>query len=512
LRDIRAKPLPITNDPKKRTLTTLSPVLTIKRGIMTIEQGRELLTQAKERLRSRRALGFFNAAFHQLNRDPNDGMAWYERLPHVSFLVAKWALASWCPRDDRADPDQEDIRYVFATTWDAIGHLHMVDERPTIFMRRMVLQQVWFQRRFDNSALARQYRILGEMMAGTPIAEQFTRDFGLSPAEFIVQLAHLAADTGDQLGLQAMSEQRPETPRDPEHWLIVQAHYSRSVSDFHDELSELETRYTPSEVEVCEQSPLIRTPFMLSHHGPVCIHHKLLFQTLTTAVFDLARSLGARPFMNIFGPAFEEYVAEVLADLNGHVIREAALMALLVGEGRVVDFALVSDDALVLIDAKGVEGHYDELYHNMPAVLAERLKTSLLRATSQAAGTVARLPNPLIRAETYFVCITFKQLVVTDGATLRELTAGTEEWDHPRWSSGALTPGRMLFVSIYEFESMVALAIAREVSLSQVIREIVTANADPATRKALVEQHVTGQGVALLAPTCVQEAALRLRA
>lgn len=478
---------------------------------MTIEQGRELLAQAKERLRSRRALGFFDAAFHQLNRDPNDGMAWYERLPHVWFLIAKWALASWRPQDGRPEPEHEDIRYVFATTSNAIGRLHVVDERPTVFMRRMVLQQIWFQRRFDNSALARQFRILGEMMAEAPITEQFTQAFGMSPAQFTVQLAHLAADAGDQLGLEAMSEQRPDTLRDPEHWLIVQARYSRSVPDFHREISEIETRNTPPEVEVCEQSPLIRTPFLSSRQGPACIHHKLLFQTLTTAVFDLARSLGARPFMNIFGPAFEDYVAEILADLNGYVIREADLIARLVGEGHVVDFALVSDDALVLIDAKGVEGHYDELYHNMPTVLAERLKTSLLRAVSQAVGTVGRLPGDLRRADTYFVCVTFKQLVVTDGTALRDLTTGTEEWNHARWGTDVLTPGRMLFVSIYEFESMVALATARRVPLSQVVGNIVAANSNPETRKALVEQHVIGQGVALLAPACVQGAALRLR-
>ncbi|ALN88503.1 hypothetical protein LC55x_5257 [Lysobacter capsici] len=478
---------------------------------MTIEQGRALLAQAKERLHSCRALGFFDVAFSELNREPKDGMAWYERFPHVCFLIAKWALASWRPQDDRPNPEPEDIRYVFMTTWDAICLLHVVDEHPVVFMRRMVLQQIWFQRKFDNSGIARQFRILGEMMAETPIAERFTEDFGLSPAQFAVQLAHMAADTGDQLDLVAMSEQRPVTARDPDHWRIIQAHYSRPVPELHREMSNLEARNTPAEVEVCEQSPLIATPFLLSGQGPVCIHHKLLFQTLTTAVFDLARSLGSRGFMNFFGPAFENYVAEVLADLNGHVVREAELMARLVGEGPVVDFALVSDNALVLIDAKGVEGHYDELYHNMPAVLAERLKTSLLRAVSQSIGTLARLPDDLRRADIYFICVTFKQLVVTDGTTLRELTRGTEEWDHPRWGSNVLTPGRMLFVSIYELECLVAYATATQVPLSHVVRDIVTANASPETRKALVEQHVIGQGVELLAPTCVQEAARRLR-
>src|SRR5690606_18047952 len=114
--------------------------------------------------------------------------------------------------------------------------------------------------------------------------------------------------------------------------------------------------------------------------GPVCIHPILLFRMLETVLFDLARAIDARPFMNEFGPAFENYLAEVLDDLNAQVIRENELSQRLVGAGQVVDFAVVSEEALVLIDAKGIEGHYDELYHNLPEELAARLRTSLLRA------------------------------------------------------------------------------------------------------------------------------------
>jgi hypothetical protein len=215
--------------------------------------------------------------------------------------------------------------------------------------------------------------------------------------------------------------------------------------------------------------------------------------------------------MNDFGPAFENYVAEALAGLNGHVIREDELQERLVGDGQLVDFALVSDDALVLVDAKGIEGHYDELYHNLPAELAARLRTSLLRAVDQAISTVTRLPEDLQRSDAYFLCVTFKQVVVRDGEALRELTAGTDEWAHARWNSPMLSRSRMFFPSIYEFESMIALATATRTPLNQILREFAADNANPATRKLLLEQHVTARQVPLLAPAMVQEAAERLR-
>lgn len=479
---------------------------------MTIEEGRQLLASAKERVRVRRARGFFDFVHHQLNRYPDDGLEWYERKPHVLLLVLKWALASWRQNDDRPDPAEDDIRFILQTTWDAIGHLHRVEERPAIFWRRMLLQQIWFQRSFDTSSIARQFRIIGERMANSAIVASFTHDVGMTPAQFAVQLAHLAADAGDALGQLRLSEQRPQTARLQEHWLAIRSLYGRSIPELHREMAQLAARGTPAEVEVCEQSPLIRTPFISTTDGPVCLHHKLLYRLLESAVFDIARALDPRPFMNAFGPAFEDHVAEVLEDLDAVVIRESELMDRLVGNGGVVDFAAVSDDALVLLDAKGIEGHYDELYHNLPEELAMRLRTSLLRAVGQAVDTDARLPTDLVRAEVYFVCVTFKQVAVGDGNALRDLTVGTGEWEHDRWNSVRLPPRNMLFASIFELESMIALATARQVSLSQIVREIVQANADPATRKAFVEMHVMAYQLPLLAPSCLQAAAQRMRA
>jgi len=480
---------------------------------ITIELGRELLAQAKARLRACHGLAFFNAAYEILRRPPDDGEEWYLRKPHVWFLVAKWGLANWRPNDERPEPIDDDINFVGQSIWDAMAALNMPGAGEAIFARRLFLQQIWFQRRFDPGSLARQYRILGEMLAGSATAARFVELHQLTPAQFVRQLAYLAADTGDALQIPALSQQQPAGPRDLEHWDVIRRHFSRPVPDLHHIALEAEQRNTPPEVEVCEQSPFIATPFMLSQRGPVCIHHKLLFQTLGTAVFDLARAHGARAFMNEFGPAFENYVAEVLEDLAAPVIRETELKERLQGDGNVVDFALPTDDALVLLDAKGIEGHYEELYHNLPAVLAERMKLSLLRAVDQAVSSASRLPDDLRRNESYFVCVTFKQLLVTDGMALRELVGGTADGaGHARWDSERLPLGHMVFVSIFELEQLVSLAVARGVPLCQLLREITTANGIRGQRKALVEQHVMAQQLRLRAPRTLQGAAVRMRA
>lgn len=480
--------------------------------LMPVEQGRSLLSQAKVRIRACRALGFFDVAHRELNRDPNAGMPWLQRLPQVWLLIAKWALASWRPDDDRPDPTVEDINFVAHTIWDAIGHLQSVEGPLEIFMRRMALQQVWLQREFDTSAIPRQFRILGELMSGSAATERFQQHYILTPAHFAVIMMHMAADAGDLLDLTALSELRPHTPRIPEHWAIVRKIKERTVPQLHRDFAEMEARNTSAEVEVCEQSPLVRTPFLASRNmGPVCIHPILVFRMLETALFDLARTIDPRHFMNEFGPAFESYVAEVLGDLNTQVIREDELSRRLIGAGQVVDFAVISNEALILIDAKGIEGHYDELYHNLPEVLAAKLKTSLLRAVDQAISTVDRLPVDLQRNKIYFLCVTFKQVVVTDGIALRELTVGTNEWPHPRWDSNILTPVRMLFPSSFELESIVALSNALRMPLGQVLHEVVADNCNPQTRRMLLEQHVMARRSSLVAPLVIQRSARHLR-
>ena len=340
---------------------------------MPIEQGRALLRQAKDRIGACRALGFIDVAHRELNREPNEGMPWLQRLPHVWLLIVKWALAGWRPDDDRPDPTDEDINFIRQATWDAIGHLLGVEGRPAIFMRRMALQQIWLQRSFDTSAIPRQFRILGELMVGVAATERFRQQYGLTPAQFAVVMMHMVADAGDLLDRPALSALRPGTPRIPEHWAAVRRILDRTVPQLHRDFADMAARNTPAEVEVCEQSPLVRTPCFASRNlGPVCIHPVLLFRMLETVLFDLARAIDPQPFMNDFGPAFENYLAEVLDDLNAHVIREAEIRQRLVGPGQVVDFVVVSEEALVLIDAKGIEGHYDELYHNLPEELAAR--------------------------------------------------------------------------------------------------------------------------------------------
>jgi hypothetical protein len=250
---------------------------------------------------------------------------------------------------------------------------------------------------------------------------------------------------------------------------------------------------TPREVELCEQTPLIRMPFLRTPRGDECIHHKILFQSVETALYDILRDRGAEAFMRSFGPAFETYISRILDELHYQVIPEHELKTALTGSGKCVDFAVVSDEALLLVDSKGIEGHYDERYHDLSEVLTQKLRTTALHAADQAVDTVRRLPNSLRRPLIIFLCVTYKQLNIGDGDALRDLTFGTEEWSAPRWKEESLPPSQMFTISISELEWLCGVIRSGE-SIDSIFRQVLADDASPETSRLLLEQHLAKFG------------------
>lgn len=467
-----------------------------------------LIEEARERLRELDTASVIAGCLFYLQRPENDGIEWYKRIPFISLLIIKWAAELWEPDSKRRLPEDGDFDYIHQKLWDANGEL--ASPLPlSIGLRRIAFQQFWYQRRFDLGSLPRQALIFGELMNESTVLNEFTQEFKIEAKDFIRQLAHIGSQIGVLLDLEYLRVLKPVTrPEDAEHFPIVREFLIARLADLHEYAVRLSGYGTPRHVELCEQSPLIRTPFIRTAKGDECIHHKVLFRSLETSLYDILRSRGPEIFMREFGPAFEKYVDRVLGELEGVVIREADLQAMLPGEGKCVDFAMVDDDLLLLIDTKGIEGHYDELYHNLPEILTAKLRTTALHAIDQAVDTVRRLPDHMRRPLTIFLCVTYKHLNIGDGSALRDLTVGTPEWDAPRWHDASLPPSHMFTVSISELERLCGVVRAGLPAV-EVLGKILSDNGAPDTRKLLFEQHLMHLGPVDI-PQCSWEAAHKL--
>ena len=456
-------------------------------------QGQLLIEEARARIAQLGAGSVIAACLEHLRRPPNDGVDWYQRAPFVPLLILKWAAELAMPDDARPVAIQEDYAFICERIWDANGYLF----RPghaSIFMRRLAFQQIWYQNGLDKGSLPRQAVLFGQLMRDTAVVDEFVARVNIEPADFVRQLAFMAAQIGDLMQVVSLEELRPEAREtDAAHWGIVKPFFETDPQRLHARMNELARYQTPRKVELCEQSPLIQTPFLSTHRGSECIHHKLFFRALETKLYDLLRGAGPERFMRDFGPAFELYVGMVLEELGVHLIREQELQGMLVEQGKCVDFALVDDDVLILVDSKGIEGHYDELYHSLPEILTEKLKTTALHAADQAIETYRTLPGELRRPSTIFLCVTYKQLNIGDGDALRALTVDTEEWGSDRWQEEGLPPAQMFTISIHELELLAGVVRAGE-RLSNIFRRILEDNSAPETSKLLFQQHLAKYG------------------
>lgn len=481
-------------------------------GMQPSGGGQELIQQARERLAQIDIDTVFEFCLRELQRRPYDGNDWYGRHPYITLMVMKWAAELWREHEHRRDATGEDMAFVRQRIFDATGSLLRSQGRHFVFMRRIAFQQFWYQKSFNGAALVRQALLFGELMRESEPVRRFSEESGLSPPDFIRQLAHLIADIGDQLGKEHLSAMRPSRRlEDAIDLPRARRFFMTTIAELHRDMAELARYKTPHEVELCEQSPLIRTPYVKTTRGFELIHHKLLFRSVENGLYDLLRIRGAESFMRAFGPAFEAYVGLVLGEVGHRVIAERELQGLLHGNGKCVDFAIVLDDALVLVDAKGIEGHYDELYHNMPTVLTEKLKTTALHAAVQAVDTVRRLPDDLRRQATYFLCVTYKQLNIGTGDALRDLTIETPEWDNDRWKEPALPPSHMFTVSASELELLVSCVRDTGASLQYLLSDIVAANTVPETSsKLLIETHLGRRVDQVKWPSFVRDAGRRL--
>lgn len=470
--------------------------------------GNVLIDQARGRLSELSLESVLMACLHYLRREPNDGYEWYERRPFITLLMIKWAAQLWDQNTRRRTATASDFDFVAQSIWDATGRL-LRPTRPSIFMRRMAFQQFWYQRSFDVGAIPRQALLFGELMVESQVVREFVAATGIETCHFVRQLARMACQIGDHLGFPALTQLRSEPrPEDVRDWPLVAQFLVVDLHELHRRTAILAKYGTALQVELCEQTPLIRMPFLRTPRGDECIHHKILFQCVETALYDILRDRGAEAFMRSFGPAFESYVGRILSELHYEIIPERELQKRLTGRGKCVDFAVVSDDVLLLIDSKGIEGHYDERYHNLSEVLTQKLRTTALHAADQAVDTVRRLPNSLRRPLIVFMCVTYKQLNIGDGEALRDLTSETEEWNAPRWHEESLPPSHMFTISISELELLCGV-IRAGVPIENIFRQILADDASAETSKLLFEQHMAKYGSVDI-PNCAREAAYRL--
>lgn len=364
-----------------------------------------------------------------------------------------------------------------------------------LMMRSMAFEQFTWQGQPNPHALARASLMFLRADYGRyDLKAIFERAVGVAPQDFLELWLLLWICTG----------QRRFKWIEP-HWAYLRGRYpATTVRQFLRALAldwdscprELAGRGRPTNpyYQMSEVSPLLRRPLLRKDSGFYC-YTPLIFETgLEHCIYDRMRDIDGDGFTTAFGEVFERYVEEALTDAGLRFVPERQLAQLLPGN-KVVDFVVVAEDIVVMIEAKAVEAHVWAQVRPDPETRQKRF-TALTKAVTQfvemapaihaGAGELRATPRPNV----YGLVVTYKEHYLGPGlgAWNDFLKAGVER--ELATSDDAFDPANLLFTSIQDFDWFLEVVRTEPKCFRETIVEAAAANGVPLRQKLVFRQHL----------------------
>ncbi len=232
--------------------------------------------------------------------------------------------------------------------------------------------------------------------------------------------------------------------------------------------------------EICEQGEWTEVPFIRINGEAKMVHPFLFWRHTETLLYDRLRGLkDAQVHFSDFGKVFENYVGDALRKVHGTVIDENALrIRLKKVAGRdpeqlsCVDFAVDTEDSLVLVEVKSGKSQYAALNGVDQVKIANAMAPIEIAAIHQAMNTMELLPDDLKRPSTFFVCVTMKETLTGRGHFLRAVTSKDPVWERTE-AFPELPPERYSFLSIGTLELVLTRCVAEGATFSDVLQRLV---------------------------------------
>ncbi len=166
---------------------------------------------------------------------------------------------------------------------------------------------------------------------------------------------------------------------------------------------------------------------------------------------------------------------------------------------RVCDAVLELEDALVLIEVKGIEMHPYAQINPTNAVLTSQLKTNIVKSFEQIYEVGNLLNNTdegraiLKGKEVFAIVVTYKEMYLSDGQDLWDefLAEPLQEYISAKNLDMKCVPLRnIFFASVNSFEGLIKVIIANGDIISKVFKKAAEENSDPMKKKYLFEMHL----------------------
>jgi hypothetical protein len=425
--------------------------------------------------------------------------------PWHLLLIIKWAIAY----GDNLSPNrrkltEDDFIKLYNLFHDMSGRVRSLDdyESPYIFFRNLSFQQFWLQENYALSRLSRQSLLFGRLANEHTFNKWFFANSHITVQQFIelavMLITKFISDENLVITNRWFESVRASYPEDSINYLF--STLSRDYYSIREFLQDSDDKYGNILYEYYEQSPLKKYPLLKMEEGYYCYSIQLLLHSMQTYIYDTLRNHNPNPslFMDRFGPIFESFVAKGLEYADLTFLREKDLASHLPA-GKLVDFLIVEGDCNVFVDAKGVEMSYLGMVDHRPDVIRDKTKTSILKGIEQGLSTAMLISNvdrindiKLGKKRNYLIIVTYKDLYIGNGTIFYDVFA-KEKLDKiiEEYGNEQLIPfENMYFMSIDDFDMMMAQLKRNESHLIKLLESAVLADRDPKTSKFLFRQHL----------------------
>ncbi|MBU1620878.1 MAG: hypothetical protein KJ556_10910 [Gammaproteobacteria bacterium] len=247
----------------------------------------------------------------------------------------------------------------------------------------------------------------------------------------------------------------------------------------------------------CEPASLKR-PFLFLPKGLSTPHSYVLSKGVCEFVLRRLKSSDPERFKNKFTVAFEEYVSDILKNLNPSIMRETEIQAIYASKnvsGKCVDFLLHEGNNIILIDAKCAEPQPNVLSSDNPLHIADRIKANMLKGVQQVGETIknlekldyANLPDIDHR---YSVIVTHQDFYIRNLSKLTAYLGEDKSMKYNDSTSGSINQEKLMFISIDHFEAIAIICKAANRSISDFISFVVDAEKSHITECFAMIQYI----------------------
>src|ERR1700730_2301800 len=460
----------------------------------------DIFKRLRNRLRKLHPTEVVHYCIHQLN--PGRSFTRKEMLqqpPWFYFLILKWVLVHGDFRSPNRralrKPDMEEVLGMLHELWGAVRLPNDYDSHY-LFFRSTFQQQLWLQEDFLFTDLGRQSILFLNLPGEHSFRSTFHQAVGVELSAFLELSFALVGkftvrDTGSvrEEFFESLSSSYP-----PGTISAFVSALSRDLESIGPELAKINPERSVL-YEFIELTPLRRFPLLKIDERYFCYCNHLLYQTLQNFVYDVLREMDANSFTNKFGPIFERYLEMGLSHASLTFLPESKLAKEMRSGSQLVDFAILTTDAAVLIDAKAVELSSLGMLAHRAEVVADRLKPSVLKAIGQGFDVANQL-RATGRIEdscpVFLLVVTYKDLLLGSGSDFYQ-HVGLERIDQLSGKYGGVAPIPMehiFFLSINDFDLLMEHLRVSCTNLSDFLRTVVRRNSDFMTSSIVFRQHI----------------------